>query len=367
MDITKNNQKILSNLKKIFLSKTIIKNIYSFLNNQSLKELKAFAQKNYSLKERKKQILDFLSKYCIETGKHSELIKYRIIEGNKIIFTTNIFNLHKGFVQSLDKTKYDEEILNMEKTDFFKFLKIYSKPYFYLTNNKDSMKLCKALIPYDAIEDDTIEEDENEEKYSMFYKDDDISKNFNDINLTDYSKESLIERQKKIIEMMNAKKEDFFYPLKFINSVNHWTIILCHGGYFACGFFYKDKLLEHKSDHKYVVRAKAGQRQIVKDNKKSTKNSVGAQLRREGEKKHQENIEFILKLNETLLQKSECIYIFAPGLNKNILIGSNEKTLFSFKNKILSIPFNVSRANYTHMIEIYNKLTTVSIETEFNI
>ena len=60
----------------------------------------------------------------------------------------------------------------------------------------------------------------------------------------------------------------------FLDSIiNYWSIILCHGGYFACGFFLKDKIIDHKSDHKYVVRKKAGQRQIVKDQSKKIKSS----------------------------------------------------------------------------------------------
>ena len=54
--------------------------------------------------------------------------------------------------------------------------------------------------------------------------------------------------------------------------------------------------------------------------------------------------------------------MFAPGINKNILIGGNEKTLFSYKNKVLNIPFSVNRANYSHMMEIYERLTSVNIE-----
>lgn len=199
----------------------------------------------------------------------------------------------------------------------------------------------------------------------MFYDDKIIDEKMKQLSIewTDYSKEGLINKQKKILEILNSKVEEEFYPLKFIINISYWAIILCQGGYFACGFFNKDKLIEHKSDHKYVVRKKAGQRQVVKDNaKKTIKNSVGAQLRREGEKKHQENIECILKLNEELLSKCEAIFLFAPGINKNILIGGNEKTLFSYKNKVLNIPFSVNRANYSHMMEIYERLTSVNIE-----
>jgi hypothetical protein len=175
----------------------------------------------------------------------------------------------------------------------------------------DKLKLSKGLIPYDC--EEVNEDIDDNRKYEMFYD------NSDEIDFS--NKESIIERQKKILEKLNADKEKKFYPLEFINSVNYWTIILCHGGYFAGGFFLKDDVIEHKSDHKYVVRKKAGQRQINKDKSKKIKSSVGALMRRENEKKHQENIEYILKMNEEHLKKSDAIFLQAPGLNKTIFVG----------------------------------------------
>ena len=60
----------------------------------------------------------------------------------------------------------------------------------------------------------------------------------------------------------------------------------------AYGLFLKDKEIEHKSDHKYVVRKKARKRQIVKDKSKNI-NSMGAQLRRANEIKRKEKIELV--------------------------------------------------------------------------
>lgn len=358
----KNRSFLLTNLSKLFLNKQIIKAIHGFLGPDNCVALKSFAQKNFSIKEKKRQLKERLGEYVVDFGKYNELVKYRFLESNKLIVSTSVFNLQKNVVRKMTLLDYNKELIEMEKTDFYKFLKMYPKHYFNLSNGRESFKLCKALVPFDVVEDDTIEEEDEGKKYQLYYEE--AMHQLGDLSTSDFSKESLIERQKKILEIMNSKKEEIFYPLCFVSSISFWAIILCQGGYFACGFFNKDKLLEHKSDHKYVTRKKAGQRQIVKDKSKSTKNSVGAQLRREGEKKHQENIECILKVNEELLSKCEVIYLFAPGLNKNILIGSNEKALFTFKNKILNIPFSISRANYSHMIEVYNKLTTITFELD---
>ncbi len=66
-------------------------------------------------------------------------------------------------------------------------------------------------------------------------------------------------------------------------------------------------------------------------------------------------------MNEEYLLKSDAIFLQAPGLNKQIFIGDN-RPLKSFKKKIINIPFNVQKANYTNMMEIFNKLTTSVLE-----
>jgi len=193
-------------------------------------------------------------------------------------------------------------------------------------------------------------------KYEMFFNQNE------DLSKVDFSnKESIIERQKKIMEMMNSKKENVYYPLEFINNISYWCIILCHGGYFSAGFFHKDTVVDHKSDHKYVTRKKQGKRQITMNNEKSVKKSIGSQLRIHGERKHQENIKFILEMNVEFLEKSDAIFLQAPGLNKMIFVGE-DRSLVSFKKKIINIPYNCYRANYTHMMEIFNKLTSVNLE-----
>lgn len=66
-------------------------------------------------------------------------------------------------------------------------------------------------------------------------------------------------------------------------------------------------------------------------------------------------------MNEEHLMKSDAIFLQAPGLNKNILVGDG-KSLTSFRKKIINVPYNVQRANYTNMMDVYNKLTSVHLE-----
>ena len=52
--------------------------------------------------------------------------------------------------------------------------------------------------------------------------------------------------------------------------------MLCLGGNFSIGVFEGNKCVFHKGDHKYVIRKKAGERQIAKDKGKVIGGSAGS-------------------------------------------------------------------------------------------
>ena len=86
----------------------------------------------------------------------------------------------------------------------------------------------------------------------------------------------------KAKEKEEDDKKNMIYEIKPIFYLQKITILLVHGGYFAVGVFDKNKCIFHKSDHKYVVRKKAGGRQISKDsNSGSQIQSMGSQIRRD--------------------------------------------------------------------------------------
>ena len=346
----------------IFYDKNIMSHFWSFLNEDSIKTIKTCLKKT-GTKEQKKKIKELVKNYVIDFGKHSEKVKYSINENGKLLLSTNIFNIRKEFLPQFTHIKYKNEDLELEENELYQFLKVFPKNEIYLSNNKTIARISKPIIGYDNYDkskndkEDNDIEDENEKRYQMFYNED----NLKDLENMDFSnKELMIERQKKILEKMNEMNKEEFYPLQFISKINYWSIILCEGGYFAYGFFLKDIIMEHKSDHKYVIRKKAGVRQVIKDKSKNIK-SIGAQMRRANEKKHQENIELILKLNEDNLMKSDCIFISAPGFNKGILIGNN-KPLSKYKKKLFNLPFNLPKANYTSVIVAFKRLTSAYFE-----
>jgi len=256
---------------KIFYNKSILKNILKFLKPESSFK-QCFAKTGW--KERKKLIKENIKQYIEDFGKHQEKVKYWIGNEGSLIISTSIFNINKNLLKKLNHIYHKEtsDTIDLEKEDFYSYLRVLPKFEFYLTDaNGIYIKICKALVPYDSTDEDSVDDDDPNKKYEIFYNMQEITEDLSKVDFSD--KDYLIKRQKLILEKLNAEKNKIFYPLEFICNVNYWSIILCHGGYFACGFFLKDKIIEHKSDHKYVVRKKAGQRQIIKDKSKKIKTS----------------------------------------------------------------------------------------------
>lgn len=359
------------NFPLMFYNKEIMSHFYPFLDQKSIETVKNCLKKT-GAKETKKKIKEKVKNYIIDFGKNNDKVKYSISEDGVLNIFGNIFNFRKEFLKEFSHVKYKDEILKLEQSELNQYLHVLPKNELILSNNdKTTAKVCKYIIGYDYFDqsmkdknkknkedsDSEDEKTEQEKRYQMFYGDE----NLEDLKNIDFTnKELMIERQRKILEQMNKINIDEFYPLKFACQINYWSIILCGGGYFSYGLFLKDKEIEHKSDHKYVVRKKAGVRQVIKDKGKKII-SMGAQIRRANEKKHQENIEMILKLNEDDLDKCDCIFIQAPGFNKGILIGNN-KPLSKYKKKLFNLPFNLPKANYTSVCNAFKRLTSAYFE-----
>lgn len=180
--------------------------------------------------------------------------------------------------------------------------------------------------------------------------------------------QSLLQRQKHLtsnIELINKKFEknnNFETNLQNLSKISRISFILCHGGHFSLAIFdQKGKCILHKSDHKYVTRKKAGQRQLGKD-KQSGSNikSIGSQIRRENEKIHQITVSKILSDNISDIEKSDLILLQAPGINRLLLIDEN-KPLALVKDKIRSICLTAKKANYVEIEKIFSCVSKVYI------
>ena len=138
-------------------------------------------------------------------------------------------------------------------------------------------------------------------------------------------------------------------------------MVLCEGGKFALGLFEGARLVEHRSESKYVQRKKAGQRQMNRDKAGRVMNSVGSQMRRENEKLLQDHIEQILEESMPALKASQAIFLFAPGFNRLALVAEH-KPLRPLQDKLILLNFPVKKANFTELLAAAEKLFTLRVD-----
>ena len=326
----------------------IYNHIMSFLDEKSLSTFTSLVKSPINNKKtNKKELKESIRKYIYDFGKNNEKVKYSIDQKGVLKIYTNVFNLHKDFLSKFTSISYKNENIHLEKKELFQYLHLLPKNEVFLSDAEGSkIKISKNIICYDYF--DKIMRHQQKLKNSIYYEEEEKVNDNEDFNESN----------------IDVTQDNDFFPLKFISNVNYWCIILCSGGYFSYGLFLKDKVIEHKSDHKYVVRKKAGKRQVVKDKSKNI-SSMGAQIRRANEIKHKKNIDYILKVNQEYLDKCDCIFIQAPGYNKSIFIGEN-RPLNDYKNKLFNLPFNLPKANYENVCLAYKMLTSSYLEITNN-
>lgn len=194
--------------------------------------------------------------------------------------------------------------------------------------------------------DEEVKSDDN--KYA-FMSD---MKQFDNSSVDFSDKGSLLKRQKEIlskIEEHAKEKESNFSPFSTLSTgLNKWFIILCQGGKFCIAKLEKDKIVDHKSDSKYVQRKKAGKRQMNFDKGSSCMSSVGSQMRRNNEKLHQEHIEEALNFYKNDLEDSDLILLHAPGENKQFFV-AQDKPLRNLRHKVRTLMTQNTTANFTEL------------------
>jgi hypothetical protein len=210
---------------------------------------------------------------------------------------------------------------------------------------------------------DEEDETEDDNEYAFLFE----KAEFDTTNFDFNDKGALLKRQRKILEQIEDQKktkEGTFSPFNILGTgLKLWFIILCQGGKFWIAKLEKDKIVEHKSDTKYVQRKKQGKRQANFDSKSSCMTSVGSQMRRNNEKLHQEHIKDTLDEYEDDLKAADVIFLHAPGINKQFFVG-HEKLLRDMRHKIRSLRFNLKKANFSELERALHEMIEIKIEFE---
>ncbi|KAM9803142.1 tRNA endonuclease ANKZF1 [Syngnathus typhle] len=166
-----------------------------------------------------------------------------------------------------------------------------------------------------------------------------------------------------ILHGKSNEEQDLESCLKSITKRTMWIILMTGGGHFAGAVFQGKEVLQHKTFHRYTVRAKRGTAQGLKDsqNRSHTPKSAGAALRRYNEAALVKDIQDLLMNWGDHLKEASAIFIRAPSYIKTIFFGGRTSPLEKKDGRICSIPFPTRRATFREVHRVHSVLSTVDI------
>eukprot|EP00744_Colponema_vietnamica_P007074 GILI01010214.1.p1 GENE.GILI01010214.1~~GILI01010214.1.p1 ORF type:complete len:397 (-),score=77.97 GILI01010214.1:34-1134(-) len=218
----------------------------------------------------------------------------------------------------------------------------------------DSLTFFSSILPGNSADSDS-----SSASFSFLSSSSEFSPSHHDFS----SKESLIARQKAILARVH-KKAPTVDPLSSVRALLEkkggvWVVILCHGGNFAGAVYDQGVCIAHKTDHRYVVRKQAGQRQVSCDKSYFPK-SGGAHMRRYNETKHQEHIADVLEEWTEYLQQADLIFIHAPGINKSFFLGDHTP-IRPTDPRIRSIPLTSAKPTFSEVQRVFDELFSAEL------
>ncbi|XP_047457335.1 ankyrin repeat and zinc finger domain-containing protein 1 [Mugil cephalus] len=164
--------------------------------------------------------------------------------------------------------------------------------------------------------------------------------------------------QRKSDEVLDAGSS-----LKAISKKTVWVILMTGGGHFAGAVFEGKEVLQHKTFHRYTVRAKRGTAQGLRDsqNRSHTPKSAGAALRRHNEAALVKDIQDLLITWAEYLKEASAIFVRAPSYNKTIFYGGRAAPLDKKDPRVRTLPFATRRATFREVQRVHDLLSTVHV------
>ncbi|XP_034742434.1 ankyrin repeat and zinc finger domain-containing protein 1 isoform X2 [Etheostoma cragini] len=166
-----------------------------------------------------------------------------------------------------------------------------------------------------------------------------------------------------ILRGQSDDDQDVVSSLKAISQKTVWVILMTGGGHFAGAVFQGKEVLQHKTFHRYTVRAKRGTAQGLRDsqNRSHTPKSAGASLRRHNEAALVKEIQDLLSSWAEHLKEASAIFVRAPSYNKSIFFGGRAAPFDKKDPRVHTIPFATRRATFREAQRVHEVLSTIHV------
>ncbi|XP_055727856.1 ankyrin repeat and zinc finger domain-containing protein 1 isoform X2 [Salvelinus fontinalis] len=166
-----------------------------------------------------------------------------------------------------------------------------------------------------------------------------------------------------VLQSKSAIEEDLVASLQSLSDKTMWVILMAGGGHFAGAVFQGRDVLQHKTFHRYTVRAKRGTSQGLRDAKNSSHapKSAGAALRRYNEAALVKEIQDLLESWSDHLTEASAIFLRAPSHNKTMFLGGKAAPLVKKDPRIRTLPFPTRRATFREIKRVHDVLSTLNV------
>uniref|UniRef100_A0A3Q3N972 Ankyrin repeat and zinc finger peptidyl tRNA hydrolase 1 n=1 Tax=Labrus bergylta TaxID=56723 RepID=A0A3Q3N972_9LABR len=156
--------------------------------------------------------------------------------------------------------------------------------------------------------------------------------------------------------------------LKGISKKTVWVVLMTGGGHFAGTVFQGKDVIQHKTFHRYTVRAKRGTAQGLRDsqNRSHAPKSAGAALRRYNEAALVKDVQDLLVSWAEYLKEASAIFVRAPSYNKTIFFAGRAAPLDKKDHRVRTLPFATRRATFREAQRVHDMLSSVHIYGKLN-
>ncbi|NXO04910.1 ANKZ1 protein, partial [Rhinopomastus cyanomelas] len=151
--------------------------------------------------------------------------------------------------------------------------------------------------------------------------------------------------------------------LQSLDASTCWVVLMMGGGHFAGAVFRGPQVREHKTFHRYTVRARRGTAQGLRDAQTpgSAPKSAGASLRRYNEAALLKDIQDLLAAWAPHLKEAQRIFLRAPCHNRALLFGGRNPPLSRGDPRIYHIPLSTRRATLGEVLRVHSTLATLQV------
>lgn len=161
----------------------------------------------------------------------------------------------------------------------------------------------------------------------------------------------------------SEEPEELIASLQSLSASTCWVVLMMGGGHFAGAVFRGSQVQEHKTFHRYTVRARRGTAQSLRDAQTpgSAPRSAGASLRRYNEAALLKDIQDLLAAWAEHLKEAQRIFLRAPRHNRALLFDSRNPHISRGDPRVCHIPLSTRRATLREVLRVHAALSSLQV------